>query len=94
MEGYYIVRCDRSGVFAGKIKSRDGQEITMVDARQLWFWSGAATLLQLAAEGVKRPKECKFTVPVPEIVLLDAIELIPCSQIATSAIRRVPVWRA
>lgn len=93
MEGYYIVRCDRAGVFAGRIKSRTGQEVTMTDVRQLWAWEGAATLLQLAAEGTKYPRECKFTMPVSEIELLDAIEIIPCSKEAEESIRGVPEWK-
>ena len=40
---YYIVRCDRSGVFAGNIVERNGQEVTMSDARCLWYWDGAAS---------------------------------------------------
>ena len=43
---YYIVRCDRSGVFAGNIVERNGQEVTMSDARCLWYWDGAASLKQ------------------------------------------------
>lgn len=42
---YYIVRCDRSGVFAGNIVERNGQEVTMSDARCLWYWDGAASLM-------------------------------------------------
>ena len=57
---YYIVRGDRSGVFAGNIKHREGREVTLTNVRRLWYWSGAASLSQLALEGVKRPKDCKF----------------------------------
>ena len=44
----YIVRCDRSGVFYGEVEKRDGREVTMRNARCLWLWSGAASLIQLA----------------------------------------------
>ena len=57
---YYIVRADRAGVFAGHIKSREGQEVTMTDARRLWYWDGAASLSQMAVEGVKKSQNCKF----------------------------------
>lgn len=90
---YYIVRCDRAGVFAGHIKSRNGREVVMTDARQLWHWDGAASLSQLAAEGVKKPRDCKFTVTVAEIVLLEAIELIPCTEKAAECIKAVPEWK-
>lgn len=92
-ETYFIVRCDRAGVFAGHIKRRDGREVEMTDARRLWYWDGAASLSQMAVEGVKAPKKCKFTVTVPSVVLLDAIEILACSDAAEASIRGVPVWK-
>lgn len=89
---YYIVRGDRSGVFFGHIKSRDGREVTMTEVRRLWYWDGAASLSQLAKEGTKKPSECKFTVTLDELVVLDAIELIPCTEKATVSIKRVEEW--
>lgn len=35
-EQNYIVRADRAGVFFGKIKERNGDEITMTDVRRIW----------------------------------------------------------
>lgn len=46
----FIVRCNRAGVFYGEIEKRNGKEIKMRNVRCLWYWEGAATLLQLAAE--------------------------------------------
>lgn len=90
---YYIVRCEAAGVFAGYIKNRDGREVTMTDVRRIWYWDGAASLSQMAVEGVKRPKNCKYTITVPEILLLDAIEILPCSEAAETSIRGVPEWK-
>lgn len=90
---YYIIRGDRSGVFFGQIGSRNGQEIEIRECRRLWYWSGAASLSQLAAEGVKRPNNCKFTVTVPSLTVLDAIEVIPCSAAAAENIMAVPEWK-
>ena len=90
---YCIVRCNSAGVFAGVVKARNGREVTMTDARRLWYWSGAASISQLAVEGTKRPHGCKFTMAVPEIVLLEAIEIIPCTPEAEASIRGVDVWK-
>ena len=89
----YIIRGDRSGVFYGEILSRNGAEVEIRNCRRLWYWSGAASLSQLALEGVTRPRDCKFTVTVPLLVILDAIELIPCSEAACASIDGVPVWK-
>lgn len=92
-ETYFIVRCDRSGVFAGHIRAREGQEVTLANVRRLWHWNGAASLSQMAVNGVTRPADCKFTVTVPEIIVLDAIEILACSEKAEASIRGVKEWK-
>ena len=57
---YAVVRTDRAGVFIGCVKSQDGKNVVMVNARRLWYWDGAASLSQLAMEGVSKPDNCKF----------------------------------
>jgi hypothetical protein len=94
MNQKYIVRADRAGVFFGDIKERIGAEVTMTSVRRLWYWDGAASLSQLATEGTSKPKSCKFTVTVPEMIILGVIEIIPCDKAAVESILGVPVWRA
>ena len=89
---YVIVRTYSAGVFAGTIAKRNGQEVSMTNARRLWYWKGAASLSQLAIEGVKYPAECKFAVPV-NVELLDAIEIIEVTPTARKNIEAVPLWR-
>lgn len=89
----YIIRCDRSGVFYGEIEKRDGMEVTIRNARQLWYWDGANSLMQLANEGVKKPNNCKFTVTVADLVVMDAIEVLPCTAVAVANIEAVPEWK-
>ena len=43
---YCVVRGDRSGVFAGVLKSVDGKFTTLTDVRRLWYWDGAASISQ------------------------------------------------
>ena len=91
---YVIVRCDRSGVFAGIITKEVGNEAIVKNARRLWYWSGAATLSQLAIEGTKKPNDCKFPMAIPEIRLKDVIEVIPCTKEARKSLEGVKVWQA
>ena len=88
-----IIRADRAGVFFGTLKEKNGSEVTLTDCRRIWYWSGAASLSQLATEGVKRPAECKFTVVVPLITILGVIEIIPCTKEAIKSIEYVKVWK-
>lgn len=91
---YMIVRTYSAGVFAGYVKSRNGQEVVMQDARRLWYWSGAASLSQLAIDGTSKPKECKFPASVSKIELTQAIELLSVTPKAKSSIESVSEWKA
>jgi hypothetical protein len=90
---YVIVRTYSAGVFAGFLVSRKGQEVVMKEARRLWYWQGAASLSQLAMEGVTDPNACKFPVALPSVELMQAIEIIPVTEKAKACIESVPVWR-
>lgn len=89
---YVIVRTYSAGVFAGNLESRSGREVVLTNARRLWYWSGAASLSQLAMEGVKEPKNCKFPVEVARVELLEAIEILDATPQAEDSIKGVPVW--
>lgn len=89
---YIIVRTHSAGVFAGTLKSRKGQEVELEHARRLWYWDGAASLSQLAVEGVSKPQNCKFAVPT-DVILTQAIELLPVSAKAKKIIVSLPAWR-
>ena len=91
---YVIVRTYSAGVFFGKIKERNGKEGTVVDARRLWYWKGAASLSQMALEGVSCPRECKFPEAVPEVTLTEIIEILPCTAEAIKSLQGVPIWKA
>ena len=88
-----IVRGDRSGVFFGTLVERNGREVTLENCRRIWYWDGAASISQLAVDGTKKPDQCKFTVSVNSIAILDVIEIIPCSEIAICSIEGVKEWK-
>lgn len=91
---YVIVRTYSAGVFAGYLQEREGKEVTLKNARRLWYWSGAASLSQLAMEGTKKPNECKFPIPMKQVELTEAIEIIPVTEQAKKSLDGVPVWEA
>ena len=90
---YVIVRTYSAGVFAGYLESRNGQEVVMRNARRLWYWDGAASLSQLANDGVSKPENCKFPAEVDKIELLQAIEILDVSKKAKQSIVSVSVWK-
>lgn len=90
---YVIVRTYSAGVFAGELVSRNGKEVVMQNARRIWYWSGAASLSQLAMEGTCDPKNCKFPIPVDRVELTEAIEILSVTPDAQKSIEGVPVWK-
>ena len=88
-----IVRGDRSGVFFGTLAEKQGQEVVLIKCRRLWYWDGACSVSQLSVDGTKNPGDCKFTVTVDEIAILDAIEIIPCTAKAIKSIEGVKEWK-
>lgn len=91
---HVIVRTYSAGVHAGVLKSKDGKEVVLTDSRRIWYWDGAASLSELATNGTRKPKTCKFPKPVPAILLTEVIEIIPTSARAQNSINEVPVWKA
>jgi hypothetical protein len=92
MSKYVIVRTYSAGVFAGYLESRNGKEVVLTDARRLWYWDGAASLSQLAMEGVSKPENCKFPCEVTRVELLETIEILDVTEKAKESIKNVPVW--
>lgn len=88
-----IIRGSRSGVFFGTLASKEGQEVELTNCRRLWYWDGAASISQLAADGTVAPENCKFTMYVRKIVILDTIEIIECTPKAIKSIEAVGVWK-
>jgi hypothetical protein len=89
-----IVRCRNAGVHYGTMESRKGTEVTLVHARRLWYWDGAASLSELAVHGTKKPSTCKFSVITLRIEVLDACEVIYVQPDAVKNISAVPEWQA
>ena len=87
-----LVRTYSAGVHFGELVKREGKEVTLKNARRVYFWDGAATLSQLAIDGSKTPGKCKFPCIVPEIVLTEAIEIIPMTEKASICLYGVKVW--
>ena len=89
---YVIVRGDKSGVFAGYLESRNKQEVILLNARRIWYWDGANSLSQLAMEGTSKPENCKFPIEIKKLQILDAIEVIECTEKSRESINNVKVW--
>ena len=77
---YVVVRTYSAGVHCGFLEAGKEKEVTLKNARRLWYWVGAFTLNAVANNGVKEGS--KISAAVSEIVLTEAIEIIACTDVA------------
>jgi hypothetical protein len=76
-----LVRAQSAGVHFGTLEAYSGQEVHLKNARRLWSWAGALSLSEVSAKGVEiKNSNTKISVPVEEILLTTAIEIIPISE--------------
>ena len=96
MKKYVIVRSYAMGVFAGELDESSTETLKILtNARRIWYWSGAASLSQLAMEGTKDPNNCKFPIAVNRVELTSpqGFEVLECTEAAKSSIEAVPIWK-
>lgn len=80
-----LVRTYGAGVHVGLLARIDGQEVELLDARRLWRWQGANTLHEAALRGVSTGFT-RLSEPVPQLVLLSAIEVLPIAEGAAKSL--------
>lgn len=89
---YVIIRTYSAGVFYGKLEAKEDMEVEVSDVRRIWYWSGAASLSQLAQEGTSDPKNCKFPMKEQFKVLTQVIEILPLTDQAKKSLDKVKIW--
>ena len=97
-EEYVIARCRDAGVHAGYLAKTDKSHTVLRDARRIWYWSGAASLSEIAVYGLNPTKSqaSKIAAPVKSVRLRDSdiCELTVCSEDGRKSVEGAPVWRA
>jgi len=83
-----IVRTINAGVHYGILKTIDEMTVVLEKSRRIWYLEGAFTLSKVAVSGVK--KTSKISIEVPEILLNQVIEVIPCSSEAAECLDHIP----
>lgn len=93
---YKIIRAQAAGVFAGYVESvidtASGRVVVIKDVRRLWYWSGAASLSQLAIDGTCKPNDCKFPAAVSKIEVSNVLEILDCTEKCKKSLEGVKVW--
>lgn len=95
---YVIARCRDAGVHAGYLVKTDANHTVLRDARRIWYWSGAASLSEIAVYGLNPAKSSasKIAAPVKSVRLRDSdvCELTVCTEEGRKSVEGSAVWRA
>lgn len=80
-----LVRTYSAGVHVGTpVGKLKGREISLKNAHRIWRWRGANTLNELSQKGADMNGGTRISESVPFVTLTEAIEVIPCSQVAAN----------
>lgn len=81
-----IIRTYSAGVWFGKLSEKSGSEVIIKNARRLWKWwaKESISLSAVAIHGLNldKSKVCEAV----DSIWLDAIEIVPCTDIAIKSI--------
>ena len=76
---FVLVRAGGAGVHFGTLEEKNGQEVTLSNAKRLWSWQGALSLSEIASKGINISGS-KISVSVEEIILPTVLEIIRISK--------------
>ena len=82
-----IIRTYSAGVWFGRLKEKEGDEVILTEARRMWRWwaKKSISLSGVALHGIKQ--EDSRIAGAVDSVWLQAIEIIPISGTAAESIR-------
>ena len=87
-----IIRARDAGVHYGEIEYFMGREVKLKNSRRMWRWycKESISLSAAAINGIKH-SDSKIAPTLPFIIITDACEIIPCSDVAIASIENAPV---
>lgn len=92
---YIIARSSQSGCWAGTLAGREGDTVTLTNARRLWRWWAAegVSLSGVASAGLHKDhlNECRIAAPVTEAIVFGVCELLATTLTAQESITAAEV---
>ena len=85
-----LVRSVNAGVYFGTLEEVEGQTVRMSNVRNIYKWEGASCLSQIANEGIRGGQVSQ---PVSELIITDACQVMPLTEVAKISLDKQPVWK-
>ena len=86
-----LIRSVEAGIFFGTLINKEGSEVTLKNARRIWYWEGATDTCQIATNGIS--KKSKATTPVSQIIILNVVEIHPLMEKAIQNLESISIWK-
>lgn len=86
-----LIRANGAGVYFGTLEKMEGNQVKVANVRNIWRWTGASCLSQIANEGVTGNK---IGPTVGSMVINNVLQVIPLTDAAIANLENQPEWKA
>lgn len=86
-----LIRAKGAGVYFGTLEKMEGDQVKVAKVRNIWYWTGASCLSQIATDGVTGNK---IGPVVDSMVINNVLQVIPLSEKAIANLESQKEWKA
>ena len=86
-----LIRANGAGVYFGTLEKMEGNKVKVSNVRNIWHWTGASCLSQIANEGVTGNK---IGPVVSSMVINNVLQVIPLTDKAITNLENQPEWKS
>ena len=86
-----LIRANGAGVYFGTLERMEGDQVKVANVRNIWRWTGASCLSQIANEGVTGNK---IGPVVSSMVINNVLQVMPLTDAAIANLEHQPEWKA
>lgn len=85
-----LIRAEGAGVYFGTLEKMEGNQVKVANVRNIWRWTGASCLSQIANEGVTGNK---IGPVVSSMVINNVLQVMPLTEAAIANLENQPEWK-
>lgn len=85
-----LIRANGAGVYFGTLEKMEGDQVKVANVRNIWRWTGASCLSQIANEGVTGNK---IGPVVSSMVVNNVLQVMPLTDAAIANLEKQPEWK-
>ena len=86
-----LVRSTNAGVYFGTLTHVEGKTVRVENVRNIWHWTGATCLSQIANDGISGDKVSPI---VSSMVINGVCQILPLTERAVNNLESQPIWIA